>query len=210
VDLGDLDSTEPVSLEFGYDRGTPIDRFYIERFLGGHCAHIRGRALEVADPSYSERFGSGITHQDVLHIRDEPGATIVGDLSSPDVLPANAFDCILLTQTLQLIYDLPAAVEQLHRALAVGGVVLATVPGVSSIDRYEWGASWFWSLTEASARRLFAAEFGEENVEISCYGNVFAATCFLQGLATEEVDQGKLAVRDAAFPLVLGVRALKR
>jgi hypothetical protein len=34
---------EPISRAFGYDRGTPIDRYYLDRFLDEHNGDIRGR-----------------------------------------------------------------------------------------------------------------------------------------------------------------------
>src|SRR5262249_60367493 len=105
-----------------------------------------------------------------------PAATIVGDLSRPGTLPAEAFDCLVLTQTLHLIFDLRAAVVEMHRALKSGGIVLLTVPGISQIDRGAWGDTWFWSLTRASAFRLFSEVFGADNVHVEAHGNVFAAT----------------------------------
>lgn len=210
IDFGDLGRTRPVSANFGWDRGTPIDRVYLERFLDANRADMRGRALEIGDASYCRRFGSGVTRQDVLHVdpanRD---ATIVGDLSQPDVLAAEGFDCLLITQTLHLIFDMGQAAAQLHRALAPGGVLLLTVPGITPVDRHEWGDSWYWSLTAAAVRRLFEPLFGAENLRIEAYGNVYAATCFLQGLAAEEVDRAKLDPVDPAFPVVVALRARK-
>src|SRR6266446_1258255 len=129
--------TTPISLDFGWDRGTPIGRYYIESFLADRTADISGRVLEIGDDAYSRRYGgSQITKQDVLHLDvNHPIASLVGDLTQPDVLPDGAFDCILLTQTLQLIFDLEQAVRRLHAALRPGGVLLFTVPGISQIDR---------------------------------------------------------------------------
>jgi SAM-dependent methyltransferase len=213
VRWGDLDRTAPVSDNFGYDRGTPIDRFYIERFLEQHAGDIAGRALEVGDDAYCRRFGAQrVTQQDVLHVSaDNPAATIIGDLSVRDTLPANAFDCLVLTQTLHLVFDMAAAVAEMHRSLKPGGVVLLTVPGITRIDRGQWGGEhWFWSLTAASATRLFGVVFGAEHVQVHSHGNVFAATAFLQGLALEEVERAKLEVSDACFPVIVTVRARKR
>lgn len=209
ADMGDLARTEPISPHFGYDRGTPIDRFYIERFLASRRRDIRGRVLEVGETSYSRRFGSQISRQDVLHLSACPEATIVGDISVPGTLPAEAFDCIILTQTLHLIYDMPAALAELYRALRSGGVALVTVPGVSSVDRGQWGSSWQWSLTGRSARRLFGETFGSDNVEIDVHGNVYAATCFLHGLAVEEVEQDWLEHGDPAYPVTVAIRAVR-
>jgi len=209
VDFGDLGSTRPISLNFGFDRGTPVDRYYVEGFLERHASDIRGRVLEIGDASYSRRFGgAAVTQQDVLHVsRDVPAATLIGDMAEPGVLPEGAFDCMVLTQTLHLIYDMKAALAQVYRALAPGGVVLLTVPGITQLDRGEWSKTWSWSLTPYSARRLFEELFDEDELEVSCHGNVFAATAFLQGVALEEVDKKKLDEVDLAYPVTITVRA---
>jgi glycosyltransferase involved in cell wall biosynthesis len=212
VNLADLARTRPVSDEFGFDRGTPIDRIYIEDFLRRNQPSIKGRVLEVGDDTYCKRFGADrVTKQDVLHVtKKNPAATIVGDLSQGGVLPSGAFDCLVLTQTLHLIYDMRATVRQMHRALRPGGVALVTVPGITRIDRGQWGKNWFWSLTEASAHRMFAEVFGAAQVDVESDGNVYAATLFLQGLAAEEADEAKLAEHDPCFPVIITVRAEKR
>ena len=212
VNLGDLRRVTPVSQCFGFDRGLPIDRYYIERFLARHASEIAGRVLEIGDDSYTRRFGgSRVAHSDVLHVhRGNPRATIVGDLTDPGVLPAGAFDCIVLTQTLQLIYDVRLAIRQIHRALAPGGTVLVTAPGISQVDRGEWGKTWFWSFTPAALERLFGETFGPEAVMIERYGNVFAATTFLQGLAVEEIETADLDPIDPAYPVIIALRARKQ
>jgi glycosyltransferase involved in cell wall biosynthesis len=212
IRFGDFDAIDPISRDFGFDRGTPIDRYYIDRFLERHASEIVGRVLEIGGDGYTRRYGGArVTQADVLHVRPgNPRATFVGDLTDPSVLPSNAFDCIVLTQTLHLIYDVRAAVSQLHRALAPGGVVLVTAPGISQIDRGEWGASWFWSFTTTSLKRLFAECFGPGGVLVEHHGNVFAATAFLQGVALEEVEASQLDPLDQAYPVIVAVRARKR
>ncbi|HEY2596255.1 MAG TPA: glycosyltransferase, partial [Chloroflexota bacterium] len=207
VRMGDLDRVTPVCADFGFSRGVPVDRYYIEQFLNACAGDIRGRALEIGDASYCNRFGQ-VERQDVLHIDpDAPGATLVGDLSQPGVLPDGAFDCLVVTQTIHLVYDMAAAVRELHRSLKPGGVALVTVPGVSSVDGGAWGNAWCWSLTTTSATRLFAEVFGAKHCTVEAHGNVYAATCFLQGLALEEVDARKLDAPDSRYPVIVTVRA---
>ena len=98
----------------------------------------------------------------------------------------------MLTQTLHLIYDMRAALKQLHAALRPGGVLLLTVPGISQIDRGEWQKSWYWSLTPQSLTRLLSEVFDTTAVVVESNGNVFAAVAFLHGLAQEEVPRAKL------------------
>ncbi|MBX9881861.1 MAG: class I SAM-dependent methyltransferase [Sphingomonas sp.] len=209
--FGAFGGTAPLSDRFGFDRGTPIDRFYIEDFLGRHAGAITGRTLEVGDDAYTARFGGDRTERrDVLHVDPHcPAATIIGDLADPSTLPEASFDCAVITQTLHLIWNMGAAVHALHRALRPGGTLLLTVPGITRVDRHEWGAGWYWSLTEHSAKRLFGEVFGEGQVEIAVYGNVFAACAFLQGAALEEVPRRKLVPVDPCFPVILGVRATR-
>ena len=207
--FGDFASVSPACADFGYSRGLPIDRYYVETFLAERSADIRGRALEIGDASYCRRFGR-ITHQDVLHVNaGAQEATIKGDFSQTGVLPLGVYDCMVITQTLHLIFDMPAAIREMHKALKPGGVLLLTSPGISRIDRGDWKDTWYWSLTEASIRRLFVEAFGDENCDVGVHGNVYAATCFLQGLALSEVDRKKLDVLDPSFPLILTVRACK-
>jgi SAM-dependent methyltransferase len=166
--------------------------------------------LEIGDDSYSRRFGGErITTRDVLHIHGgHPQATIVGDLADPGVLPQQTFDCIILTQTLHLIFDMTTAVAQIHAALKPGGVALITVPGISPLDRGEWKASWFWSLTDLALARLLSGPFEREKVTIATHGNLYAATAFLHGAAVEEIDTAKLAHFDPAYPVTVAARTV--
>lgn len=111
---------KPIRRDFGAGYGEAIDRFYIECFLCQHAADIKGRVLEVRDNKYTSRFGLGqVTKSDVLHVDGgNPRATVVEQwLTRADHIDANSFDCIILTQTLHVIYDIRAAVATLHRIL---------------------------------------------------------------------------------------------
>ncbi len=212
IRFGDLGTPRPASRDFAYDRGNPIDRYYIENFLVAQSADVRGHVLEVAENTYSQRFGgSKITKQDVIHLNmvDAP-VTIVGDLTQPGVMPDETFDCIIITQTLQMIFNLEDAVTRLHAALKPGGVLLLTVPGITQLERGEWGQAWCWSFTQTSVRKLFEPKFSPESVEINTYGNCFAAIAYLFGAALEEVDHKKLDVLDLTYPMIVTLRAQKR
>lgn len=212
VRWGSLRRLAPVSRVFGFDRGVPIDRYYIEGFLAGHAADIHGAVLEIGDATYTRRFGGDrVTRVEVLHA--SPGnlqATLVGDLGTGAGIPGAAFDCLILTQTLPFIYDVASAVAHCADALKPGGVLLVTVPGISQISRYEmerWGD--YWRFTDASLRRLLDAAFGPANVEVAVHGNVLVACAFLQGLATRELKPGERDYVDPDYQLIITGRAVK-
>ena len=209
--LGRAGSLKPLSDDYGFDRGKPIDRHYIEAFLATHAGDIAGTVLEVAEDSYSRRFGgAAVTCQEILHIDPaHPRATITGDLTDPAVLPGSRFDCIILTQTLHLIFDMAAAMEQLHRALRPGGVLLVTVPGITPVPPGEWSDSWYWSLTAPALAKLLSGPFDPAQVTTRAYGNLHAATAFLHGASVQEVGTGRLAPFDPAYPVTIAARAVR-
>ena len=203
---------EPVSRQFGSERGRPIDRWYIERFLKANAADVRGRVLEVAEPTYTQWYGGDdVTSSDVLYAAEgNPEATLVGDLVSGSGLAEQNWDCFICTQTLQFIADTKAAVAGTRRLLAPGGVLLATVPGISQIstvDDEAWG-DW-WRFNERGTRLLFEAEYGAENVTVERHGNVQAAAAFLYGMAAEDLETAELEREDPDYHMVICVRAVR-
>ncbi len=209
VNAHDLARQVPVSREFGFERGTPIDRHYIARFLQRHRNAIAGNVMEIGGTRYAREIGSGITKLDVLHATaGNPEATIVGDLCDPTTLPAGSIDCLICTQTLNFIFDVSRALDGIEHLLCSGGVALVTVAGISQISRYDmdrWGD--YWRFTDASIRRLFS----RFECEIQTFGNLPAATAFLDGLAVEDLpDRSLLEHHDADYQLVVAVAARKR
>jgi SAM-dependent methyltransferase len=212
TDFGQLRRLSPVSTDFGIDRGQPIDRYYIDQFLDSHSGDVRGHVLDVNSDSYASRYGgTRLTKIDVVDFNpDNPSATIIADLGVRDSLPAGTFDCIICTQTLLLIYDVHAAIANLHQALKAGGVLLVTVPGVAHKLASDEPSGDFWRFTSHSAKRAFGDQFGIDNVEVTTFGNVLAATAFLHGLVTDELEIDELEAHDPDFEVTIAVRAVKR
>ena len=212
LDLGDLRRVTPVDPQFGGGRGQPVDRHYIERFLAQHAADVRGHVLEVGDDAYTRRFGGArVTRSDVIHADDSnPRATLIADLAEAHDIPSDTFDCFICTQTLTYIYAVQDAVESIRRILRPGGVLLATVPGISQsspYDRDRWGE--YWRFTTQSLRRLLGEAFPPEQVRVEAYGNVLASTAFLQGLAVEDLRHDELDHHDQRYEMLIAGRAVK-
>jgi SAM-dependent methyltransferase len=212
VRFGSLRRLRPIAPDFGWRWGQIIDRYYIEAFLSEHCSDIRGRVLEVSERLFTVKFGGDrVIHSDILHVKQGyAGATIVADLTRADHIPSETFDCIILTQTLQFIFDTRAAIRTLYRILKPGGVLLLTCHGISQIARYDmdnWGE--YWRFTTLSAGLLFTEVFPKSQVTIQAYGNVFAATAFLHGLVTEELQHSDLDFKDPDYEVLVAVRAVR-
>lgn len=203
-------STEPVSRQFGLDRGMPIDRYYIEKYLEQHKVHIHGRVLEIGDNNYTHRFGTHVTRSDVLNVEPAPGTTIVGDLATGENIPHEAFDCIILTQSIQMIYDLKTAIKNAVKALKIGGALFISASGISQISRYDmdrWGE--YWRFTDKSLKLLLAEYLPEANIDVQAFGNVASAKAFLDGMAHHELPGDVLDYNDNDYQVVLVARAYK-
>jgi glycosyltransferase involved in cell wall biosynthesis len=211
VNPGDFERATPFSYDFGFDRGGAIDRFYIEHFLEENAHLICGTVLEIGDNEYTLKYGGDkVKKSDILHVDSKnPRATYVGDITDVPQIETNSFDCIILTQTLHLIYDFHAALKTCFRILKPGGTLLLTVPGISHIDHGEWKDYWLWSFTDKSMHRLMLENFDESQVEIQTYGNVYVAAAFLYGMGLPEFNKEFLSHHDPSYQVIISVKATK-
>jgi SAM-dependent methyltransferase len=214
VRFGDLRRVSPIGKRGGRDRGAlPIDRFYVERFLGANTRDVQGRVLEVGESHYTRKYGGAMVERsEVLDVKtDAFGATIIDELAGGDQIPSDAFDCVILTQVLHVVADPLTAMRTAHRILKPGGVLLMTLPGLSQISRWDaerWGD--YWRFTPLSARHLASSVFSPASILVEAHGNVLAAISFLHGLAAQELDAEELEYQDADYPLLITVRATKQ
>ncbi|MEX0686712.1 MAG: methyltransferase domain-containing protein [Balneolales bacterium] len=212
INWGDLRRITPLCREFGTYRGGAIDRYYIENFLAGNADIIKGRILEIGDNEYTIRYGKdNVTISDILDINEgNPKATIVADLQEADHIPSDTFDCIILTQTLQFIYDYKAALRTCNRILKPQGSLLLTVPGISQIEEGEMGKNWLWSFTKRSMELIMEETFPQAQYEIETFGNVLSASAFLYGISRLEVSRSELDYNDRLYQVLITLKVTNR
>lgn len=204
-------TTNPLSNYYGFDRGEPIDRYYIENFLEQNQQHIRGVCLELLNNNYTVTYGKEkVLKSDILDIDEtNSNATIIDDLRHLKRITDNSYDCIILTQVFQFIDDVDAAISECYRVLKDDGVLLVTLPSLSRIDCIAGTDGDYWRFTKASARYLFEKKFNPKQLTIATYGNTRAGIYFYAGLAQEEVSNRVLKKNDSNFPLIVTVKAIK-
>jgi glycosyltransferase involved in cell wall biosynthesis/SAM-dependent methyltransferase len=210
IDWGDLDRLSPLSSDWGFDRGTPIDRYYIEGFLRAHSVDIRGDVLEVGENKYTRRFGGErVLSSAVVDINPaNPVATFLADLRDATSIPSGSFDCFIMTQTAYLIDDIAAVLSESARMLRPGGVLLATLPCAIRLEPETGLDADFWRIGPNAAAALFRGAFPEGRITVTAYGNLLTTVAFLYGLAHEEITAEELDASDPRFPLTIGIRAL--
>jgi SAM-dependent methyltransferase len=199
-------TVEPLSRNFGFDRGLPVDRYYIEQFLAAEAAAIRGDVLEIEHDLYTRRFGGDrVLRSDILYREAGlPGATIIADLADAPQIESDRFDCLIVVHTLQYIFDAAAALRTCRRILKPGGTLLIVVPFIGQYspgDRELWGE--YWRFSRMALGRMLAEAFGRENVRIGAYGNALSASAFLHGIAAEELSAAELNAYDPDYDMIV-------
>jgi len=199
---------KPVSSVFGLDRGTPIDRYYIEEFLKANSDKIQGNVMEVGEDTYTRKFGNKNLESYTINSNNPLSKNnFEVDLCSYESYKdIRKFDCIIATQVLNFIYDQKGALNGLRNILSENGTVLATLAGLTPISRHDtnlWGD--YWRYTDMSAIKLFKEFF--HDVEVSTYGNFIAARSFIDGYAAEEIKDEHLNHNDENFQIVICIKA---
>ena len=202
-----LVNKEPISRAYGRERGKPIDRYYIEKFLQEETKKFQRAQtiLEVGENTYSKNYFPNASQWDVLDYRQGM------DLTKLDTLPKSCYDVFICTQTFNFIYDVKAAIMGAYYVLKNGGVMLATVMGpiaqISSNDMKRWGD--YWRFTRLGIEKLICEVFDGE-IKVVPFGNAPIATAWVQGLCLEDLpDRNLLDILDETFTINIGICARK-
>ena len=203
---GNLRRRRPFSDRYGFDRGTPIDRVYLDHFFTIFAGDITGAVLEVKDPMFTNRFGRAVERIDLLDIDPRnPAVTLLADLAEAGSLPPEEYDCIIVPQTLQYVSEPATAIANAWQALRPGGVVLVTVPALAPADPDLAGLD-RWRFTPRGLGSLFERSCPGADVTVLGFGSLVTSIAFLHGLAAEELDASELDARDDRYPILACAR----
>ena len=205
---GNLRRTQPFSAYFGFERGTPVDRYYLHKFLDQHRAEITGAVLEIQSFGYTSRYGHNVYRLDSVDINPKCHPTYLCDLAdSGTTIPNARYDCFLLPNTIQHFRRLDLCLHHALRVVRPGGVILASVAGLIPLipDGPE-----YWRFSAEGLRELTQRVWPNAEVVVQSYGNCLAAVAAMMGLALEELSAEELEVNDPRYPVLVTVFCRKR
>jgi len=203
---GNLRRTEPFSTSFGFDRGTPVDRFYLQTFFHARRAAITGRVLEVQVPSYTKTYGHDVEVSHTVDIDPGFGATYTCDLADATQIPRDSYDCFLAPQTLQHVADLDRVLQTMLRVVKPGGWILASAPVLLPLIP---DADDNWRLSPAGWRTTLSRVWPGQEVAIEGHGNCLSAIAGMHGLTFEELTEEELAAHDPRYPVLVTIACRK-
>jgi SAM-dependent methyltransferase len=203
---GNLRRITPFSGIYGFDRGTPVDRHYLHRFLDTNRARITGRVLEIQVPSYTRTYGHAVETSHTIDLDPRFGATYTCNLADAPQIPSDYYDCFLLPNTLHLVEDLPGALQTALRVVKPGGAILASTPLLLPLipDGDE-----FWRMSPEGWRRTLAREWAGCEVVVESHGNCLSSAAAMYGLALEELSEGELSSNDPRYPVLATIACRK-
>lgn len=203
---GNLRRISPLSQNFGFDRGTPVDRFYLHRFLEANRARITGRVLEVQVASYTRTYGEAVETSHTVDIDSRFDATYTCDLANAPQIPSDYYDCFLLPNTLQHVKDLNSTLRTVLRVVKPGGAILASASGLLPLIP---DGDDFWHLSPAGWRTALMQEWDGCDVVVEGHGNCLSAAAAMYGIALEELDHDELSAHDPRYPVLVTIACLK-
>lgn len=198
---GNIRKHAPFSTYFGFDRGTPIDRYYINIFFATHASSITGDILELQAAGYATRYGNNVNFIETVDIEPAFNPTYCVDLCNEGAtLPLARFDCILLPNSLSFFRDMKACLRNSLRMLKPGGVILAAGASFVPLDT----APEFQRFTSHGLREQIRDAVGSAaETQIHQFGSCVSSVASLLGLCAEELTSDELDQLDEHYPVTI-------
>ena len=122
-----------VSKKFGFDRGLPIDRFYIDKYLDKNLSKSTYQnGLEVGGVQYLEKFKvakkTALLHPEYLISEGHGDQALVVDLNKKfKNIGDEKFDLIIATNVLTFVEEPHLALNTFQELLVPGGLLIISV-----------------------------------------------------------------------------------
>lgn len=194
----------PYSRNFGLERGSPIGRYYVERFLREHAGSIAGYCLEFGEPRYKSYFPKA-TKYEITDVVSRPGVHYVCDIHEPQGMPKNYFNAVICTQVFEHLAYPEKAARSLFDLMAPNGVLLLTAPFINPVHYVPTDFRRF--TPECLEMIIQDAGFVVETVSFG--GNSLVSTGSLMGMVQEDFSRAELEKKDPVYPYNILVRARK-
>ena len=205
LDFGSFKRHAPFCPNYGYSRGTPIDRYYLEKFIAQIRDQVAGDTLEVGGRRENQKlygFNNARSYM-TMDVEPHPEVAIVADVHNADAFKTGSFDTVVILNVLEHCENPSLAVANLHRWLRNGGRVFCMVPNA---QRVHGAPNDFWRPLPGAIELLFSS-FPRRQLFV--YGNALTTIASLMGVAAEELSPADLDWHDSEYPVATCIIAEK-
>jgi SAM-dependent methyltransferase len=204
IDFGDFRGRLPFCPQFGSFRGTPIDRYYLDKFILEIREKVTGKTLEVGGKRenhqlYDFRKASPYLTMDL----EGKGLDIVADAHDTNAVAENSLDSIVIFNVLEHCERPWVVVGNIHRWLKDGGQVFCMVPNAQRVHRLPKD---FWRILPDAMDSLFS---GFAQRQLYVYGNPLTVVAAHVGISAEELTTAELDDFHESYPIATCIHAHK-
>jgi SAM-dependent methyltransferase len=205
VNWGSLGAYVPISTGFGFERGTPIDRYYLNRFIEEVRSQVRGVVIEIGG-SLNNRTVYNFVNAREYHAMDliqRPDVDIVGNAEDPAAFPASSIDSVIAFNVLEHCREPWVVIDNALLWLKPGGALFCMVPNAQRIHKMP--GDYWRPLPQAVSWML--RRFSTHQLRV--YGNPIALVASFMGIASEEVPRRDLDFFNPDYPVATCAVAIK-
>lgn len=205
IEYSDFKRYAPLCHDYGYSRGTPIDRYYLEQFIREIRSYVVGYTLEIGgsrENQYLYGFTNAMSYK-TMDMHQKPEVDITGDIHDPNSLGSNSFDSIILFNVLEHCEKPWIVVENIYNWLTKRGSVFCMVPNSQRIHR---DPKDYWRILPDGMRSLFA-KFPIKQLYL--YGNPITTIATMMGVAAEELSSEELNSFNSEYLVATCIYACK-
>jgi SAM-dependent methyltransferase len=205
VDWGSLRRSHPICKRFGFSRGTPIDRYYLDKFVAQIRNRVVGATVEIGGARQNRELYrlTNVSEYTAIDAEAHDYVDVVGDAHESSLLAPDSADSILAFNVLEHCADPWLVARNMHRWLRTGGCAFCMVPNAQRVHNFPRD---YWRPLPDGVNWLFR-DFGSR--ELSQYGNPTSVIASHLGIAAEELTQAELDAQHPDYPVATCIVATK-
>jgi SAM-dependent methyltransferase len=205
VDWGSLRRLHPICKRFGFSRGTPIDRYYLDKFVAQIRNRVVGATVEIGGARQNRELYrlTNVSEYTAIDAEAHDYVDVVGDAHDSSLLAPDSADSILAFNVLEHCADPWLVARNMHRWLRTGGCAFCMVPNAQRVHNFPRD---YWRPLPDGVNWLFR-DFGSR--ELSQYGNPTSVIASQLGIAAEELTQAELDAQHPDYPVATCIVATK-
>ena len=205
IDWGDLKRRFPLCNLFGFTRGIPIDRYYLDKFISEIRPQVTGTVLEVGGLLQNRELYqfSQATEYHTLDIAANPGVTQIGDVHDLAMFKPNSLDAVVIFNVLEHCHNPWIVVKNIYIWLKEGGKCFCMVPSAQRLHDFPGD---YWRPLPDGMQQLFQ-DFRQRKLYV--YGNPMTVIASFMGISAQELSHEELNDFHPDYPVTTCMVARK-
>lgn len=208
----------PLTRNFGFYRGTPIDRYFINKWIYDFLDEIDSgnklKGIEIGGFDYLKYNSKKYLANELVPKRElkKSKDSLCINLNEPinkDFKLKEKYDFVICTQVLHVLENDINGLRIIYKLLKKGGLIIGSTAGtinpISIYDYKRWGC--YRGYSDQGLKSILEKTGFE--CQIETFGNFALAYEILNGAVVEDIDQSLFKENDEIFQILHLFKAYK-